>query len=319
MIQPCIGGAFSPRTDLANECLELHFGNTKPDIDGIISRSETRHGKRCDILEITNSTGAVKLAKPIGKYITLDVGKITLCTRESFEELVNLCAETLSDLLPEKGSCLIACLGNRKITADAQGPLCADYLIVSRHIKENTPKLFSSLELAETMCIVPDVLGNTGIEAAHTVKGIVESIKPDFVIAVDSLAARKSARVGTTVQMSNAGIAPGSGIGNHRAALNRKTLGVPVISIGVPTVVDAVTVCTDVLEQAFSEDIVQNISEDTKNSILKSVLQNGSYGYFVTPKNADDIAKAAARLIGFSVNKALNPGLTISEMEELIG
>ncbi len=319
MIQNNSSASVFPRSDLANECVEIHFGKQAPDFDGIKTYTETCDKIICDVLEITSDEGAIKLGKPCGKYMTLNVGKISMYTREDFCKSVEICAEMLSRLLPKHGSCLLACLGNRQITADAQGPLCADYFIVSRHIKDSNPGLFSGLSLAETMCVVPDVLGNTGIEAALIVKGVVDKLKPTFVIAVDSLAARKTARVGCTLQMSNAGIAPGSGVGNHRTALSAETLGVPVISIGVPTVVDAVTVGADILEESFSTSASSGISPDIRASVLKSVLESGSYGYFVTPKNADDISRSAARLIGFTINKALNPDLDISEMEELIG
>lgn len=308
----------TPRTDLATECIELFYKDTTPDLDGIKTSHEEINGISCDTLEITEDRGADKLGKPKGKYITLDVGKIWLYSRIELETVIDVCADKLSELLPPKGSCLLVCLGNRHITADSQGPLCAEHFIVSRHIKDNNKKLFSELSLSDTMCITPDVLGNTGIEAAVTVKGVVENSKPDFVIAVDSLASRKTSRLATTLQMSNAGIAPGSGVGNHRMALCKESLGVPVISIGIPTVVDAVTVGADILEEYFSKCESDSISPNLRASILKSVLESGSYGYFVTPKNADVISKSAARLIGMTINKALNPDLSYSDMEELV-
>lgn len=310
---------YCPRTDLANECVEMHFGNSAPDNDGIKVYSETRGGIAFDILEILNREGSEKLGKPTGKYVTANIGKITLYTRERFVSVVSVCADVLSELIPQNGSCLFACLGNRQIASDAQGPLCADHLIVSKHILSNAPELFSNLSLAETMCIVPDVLGNTGIEAADIVRGVADKVKPSFVIAVDSLASRKTSRIGSTLQFSNAGIAPGSGVGNHRTALSFETLGIPVISLGVPTVVDAVTVGADILKETFGRTDTKIITEKTKENILESVLKNGSYGYFVAPKDADKISSCAARLIGTVINKALNPGLEISEMEDITG
>lgn len=313
------GNPFCARTDLANECVEMHFGNKTPDHDGIRVYNEVREGIECDILEIQNDVGSKKLGKPVGKYVTLNIGKITYYTRDRFETVTEVCADVLSELIPNSGSCLLVCLGNRSISSDAQGPLCAEHFIVSKHILDNDPKLFSGLSLAETMCIVPDVLGNTGMEAAEIVRGVVDKAKPSFVIAVDSLASRKTARIGCTLQMSNAGIAPGSGVGNHRTALNAETLGVPVISLGIPTVVDAVTVGADILEELFERVDHEAFSKQMQRSILDSVLKNGAYGYFVAPKNADDISDCAARLIGMVINKALNPGLCISEIEDIIG
>ena len=310
--------SFSPRTDLADECLEITFRGKKPDLDGIISEEGKIDDIGFHILEITSDEGAIKLGKPKGKYVTLDIGSLPLFTRERLEKTADTCAGILTELLPKNAkSCLLACLGNRKITADSQGPLCAEHFIVSRHIKDSNPRLFSQLELFETSCIVPNVLGSTGIEAAQIVKGTAECTMPSFVIAVDSLGARRTARVGTTIQMSNVGIAPGSGIGNHRAALSLDTVGVPVISIGIPTVVDAVTVGADILEECFAKAENDSIPQNLKGAVLKSVLEKSTYGYFVTPKNAAAVSACAARLIAMTVNKALNPNLTYAEMEEL--
>lgn len=306
------------RSDLATECMELSFGKTKPDFDGIKTHHEKKGTVSIDTLDIMTDSGADKIGKPKGRYITLDIGKIWLYERQELESVCDVCSEILSELIPKTGSCLLAGLGNAQITADSQGPLCADFFIVNRHIKQHNPQLFSKLNLFETMCITPDVLGNTGVEAALTVKGIVDNLKPSFVIAVDSLASRKTSRLATTLQISNVGITPGSGVGNHRMALNSETLGVPVISMGIPTVVDAVTVGADILEEIFSKTESASIPQDLRASILKSVLESGSYGYFVTPKNSDVISKSAARLIAMTINKALNPHLSYSEMEELI-
>lgn len=308
---------YSQRSDLAAECMEMVYKDRKADADGIVSSYTKTCGIRSDIIEITDDAGAVKLGKPKGKYITVDIGKIWLYTREELIRTADVCAAHLSGLIPQSGSCLLAALGNRYITADSQGPLCAKKFIVSRHIKDSNPDIFGQLRLRETMCITPDVLGNTGIEAALTVKGAVEKTHPSFVIAVDSLASRKTSRLATTLQMSSAGIAPGSGIGNHRMALCRDTLGVPVISLGIPTVVDAATVGADILEEYFSKEENGNLPKDMCNSILQSVLSSGSYGYFVTPKNSDAISESAAKLIAMTVNKALNPELDYADMDEL--
>lgn len=308
---------FSQRTDLAAESIEMITKGEKNDIDGIASHHAEKNGIHYDIVEILSNEGTQKLGKPMGKYITVQIGKIWLSTREEMSRIADVCAELLTELIPKSGSCLLAALGNRNITADSQGPLCANSFIVSRHLKESDPVLFAGTGLRETMCISPDVLGNTGVEAAITVKGIVEKASPSFVIAVDSLASRKTSRLATTLQMSNAGIAPGSGIGNHRTALSSDTLGVPVISIGIPTVVDAATVGADILEEYFSRKENPQLPEELKSSILRSVLSSGSYGYFVTPKNSDAISVGAARLIAMTINKALNPTLDYDEMEEL--
>ncbi len=307
---------FSQRTDLAAECREMLCKDEKADIDGIESSEVTISGIKVGRIKIKTDSGAQKLGKPKGTYITIDTGRLWHYSGEEFEVLCDVCAAELASLIPSDGSCLLVCLGNRQISADSQGPLCAQSFVVSRHLKEHSPKLFSELGLRESACIVPDVLGNTGVEAAHTVKGVADRIKPDFIIAVDSLASRRTARLGTTLQMSDTGISPGSGVGNHRTALNRETLGVPVIAVGVPTVVDAATVGADVLEEYF-KSTGETLDEKKRQQILTEVLKCGSFNYFVTPKNSDVISKCAADLIAMSLNKALNPHIPYSEFREL--
>lgn len=308
--------SFSPRTDLAAECCELLSESGQGDIDGIESTEEIFSGIKVERIKIKTEDGAVKLGKPRGTYITVDAGKLWQYSGEEFEALCDICAAELSSLIPKSGSCLLVCLGNRNITADSQGPLCAESFVVSRHIKQHSPELFSQLSLRESACIVPDVLGNTGVEAADTVRGIAEKIMPDFIVAADSLASRRTERLGTTLQMSDTGISPGSGVGNHRTALNKGTLGVPVIAIGVPTVVDAATVGADVLEEYF-RSAGETLDDKTREQILTEVLKRGSFNYFVTPKNSDIISKCAANLIAMSLNKALNPHISYTEFREL--
>ncbi len=309
---------FSQRSDLALECVKLTYGDRKPDNDGIEIESVTSQDLRCDRMTVRTRLGADKIRKPVGRYVTIEVGKISTLTVEDFNKACEVLATELSRLLPRGNCCLVAALGNRSITADSQGPLCSDSFLVTRHIKEHSPKVFSDLKLFETSCITPGVLASTGIEAAGIVKGVVDKVKPDFVIAVDSLASRRLSRVGTTVQITDTGISPGSGIGNRRAALNREALGVPVIAIGIPTVVDAVTVGADILEEYLTRKD-NELPQPLREEILRSVLDCDSYGHFVTPKDCDKISQRAGRLIAMGINMALNPNLSLSEIEELVG
>lgn len=314
--------AYSPRTDLAVECVELSFGKHLTDKDGITTKREKIGCFTCDTVEVKTKEGSKKLGKPLGIYITVDIGKIWLYGKEDFKKVCIICAQKLSEILPKNyktgGSCLLAALGNKKITADSQGPLCSESFIVSRHIKEQNPTLFSTLELYETMCIAPGVLATSGVESATVIKGVAEKTKPSFIIAVDSLAARKTERVAATLQISNVGITPGSGVGNHRQAINSSTMGVPVISIGIPTVVDAVTVCSDVLEEYIQKNQTARLPQEILKTVLSSVSESGNNGFFLTPKNADVISQNSARLIAMTINKALNPSLSFDDMEELI-
>lgn len=306
---------FFPRTDLACECRDLLCEKGARDIDGIESGVRNIKGIRVETVTIKNESGAEKLGKPCGRYITVETEKLYRYSENEFEQLCDICAEILSEVIPKEGSCLLAALGNRNITADSQGPLCAEYFVVTHHIKMQNPELFKQLGLRDTLCVIPDVLGNTGVESASIIKGVVEKEKPDFVIAVDSLASRKTDRLCATLQISDAGISPGSGVGNHRQALDRRSLGIPVIAIGVPTVVDAVTVSADVLEEAFSKR--GSADDEIKRKALSTVLSDGTYGYFVTPKNADIISECSAKLIARSINKALNPDLSYADMTDL--
>ena len=309
---------FTQRSDLALECVELTYGGREPDDDGIEIQSVTSQGLHCDRMTVRTKLGADKIGKPVGRYVTVEVGKISTLTQDAFANACDVLSAELSRLLPKGNSCLVAALGNRIITADSQGPLCSDSFLVTRHIKEHSPKVFSDLMLFETSCIAPGVLASTGIEAAGIIKGAVDKVRPDFVIAVDSLASRRLSRVGTTVQITDTGISPGSGVGNCRTALNRETLGVPVIAIGIPTVVDAVTVGADILEECLMKED-SKLPHTLREEILRSVLACDSYGHFVTPKDCDKISKQAGRLIAMGINKALNPSLSMSEIEELVG
>ncbi len=301
---------YTPRSDIAAECRDIYIGS-RGDLDGIESEEKEINGIKIEKVTVKTPAGAAKLGKNMGSYITLSCTDITKLDAESFDALCDLCADELSRLIP-RGSCLLACLGNRKITADAQGPLCAEEFIVTRHIKEHSPEIFQMLDLRESTCIVPNVLGNTGIEAAKIVKSVAEKIKPDFVIAVDSLCAGSTSRLASTVQISDGGISPGSGIGNHRMALSRETLGVPVIAMGIPTVLDAHTIVIDAVRGAGAEG-------ESAKIIIDSLLEKSPKSFFVTPKDADKVSAYSARLLARSINKALNPDLSYEEMAQLVG
>lgn len=306
------------RSDLAKECIESVYKENKYDADGIKVETDFYGGVKIERVKISDEKGAEKIGKSIGRYVSIEVGDLKNQSRYRQCEVSRVCADELSRLLPEGRSCLVAALGNRAIAADSQGPICAENLIVTRHLKSNAPSVFTSLSLFELSCIVPDVLGNTGIESADVIKHVADCVKPDFIIAIDSLAASKSSRIGRVLQITDTGIAPGSGIGNRRSILNEKSIGVPVIAMGIPTVADAVTVAADVLERSFSSK-----SEDSENQqcegIIRSVLGNGSEGFFLTPKDTDKISTLCGQLLGLTVNMALNPLLSDGEIFELIG
>ena len=289
------------RTDMAEECcgdLDLEKG-----VRGIRFRECQKEGSPISHLEITDKVGEAIIGKPVGRYVTLNVGKVWLLDDDAFERAAAVLAEELREVVEHVtdrlDSVLVAGLGNRFITSDAVGPLTVKDLTVTRHIRELDPPLFETLASLSLAAIAPGVIGQTGIETAELIRGTVDRTNPSVLLCIDALAARSVDRLAVTVQLSDNGIAPGSGIGNRRKAIDREYLGIPVIAIGVPTVVDSSTMVFEMLEKAG----ITNISPS-----LEKELENGR-SFFVTIKDADtastEMARLIARAIGlaFSVNR----------------
>ena len=279
------------RTDLAMEahaCWKESAGETS-ELKGVIARDETLRGFPLTRVEIVDNEGAEALQKPQGTYLTLDVSRCQ--GPEGLQEAAGAVAELLEPLLPEEGPTLVAGLGNPAMTPDALGPRCMDHLLITRHLKNVLP------QLRETAALSGGVLGTTGLEAAEWVRGVAEHMKPAAVIVVDALAARSLDRLCQSVQLSDTGLVPGSGVGNHRMALNRETLGVPVISVGVPTVVSL-------------ETIIHDLTDDCGNPPQK--------GFFLTPDAIDAKIKKLSKIIAYGINLALQPGLTVSDLDALL-
>ena len=209
-------------------------------------------------------------------------------------KIVDMAAETTGKKIDKKFCVLVAGLGNSDITADAIGPLTIKNLTVTRHLREMEPKIYSSLGFCEIAALSPGVLGQTGIETVELIRGAVQNCTPDIVIVIDALAARSCERLAATVQISDAGIRPGSGIGNMRMAINTETLGVPVISVGIPTVVNSSTLVYEALNRAGIKEYSQELQE---------VLENGR-SFFVTPKESDIITKQLSLLLSDALSMA---------------
>ena len=249
---------------------------------------------RIESLRIITDEASNKLGRKKGTYITLHTEKIWQISDEEIEYLSNVLCETLRKMilslfskktLDKNFSVLAVGLGNSLITADAIGPMVIDKLTPTRHIKLLEPKIFDDIGICEVSAVVPGVLGKTGIESFESVKSTVETVKPNLVIVIDALAAGDTGRLATTIQLSDTGIDPGAGIGNFRSALDRETLGVPVISLGIPTVVDSSTLIYD----AFNKAHISEIPED-----MIDYLEH-SRGYYVTPKETDLISDRVMR------------------------
>lgn len=291
------------RTDLA---LERHESAAEGELEGVLFEQKTEEGIKISHITVTNEEGEKALGKAKGRYITAELPSLALLT-ERLESWSSIISRQIKSLLPEKGTVLVAGLGNRDITPDALGPECVGGLIATRHISDeiNIPDYLRRLR--SVAGLVPGVLGDTGIETAEILRGVVAQAKISAVIVIDALAARSLERLGCTVQMCDTGVSPGSGVGNKRRKIDREFLGVPVIAVGIPTVVDGVTVAFDILEKAGAE-----IEEEKRKALL-----SGERGMMVTPKEIDLVIKRAAKLLSFSINKALQPDMTCGEILSL--
>ncbi len=240
--------------------------------------------------------------RPIGTYVTLSCKKIWLMSELEAEAAAQILANEISNMIygltdkksTDKLSVLVVGLGNSDITPDAVGPLTVSHLTVTRHISVMNSELFSKIGHCEVSAFIPGVLAQTGIETLELIKGAVNTVTPDIVIAVDALAARSCERLAATIQLSDAGIEPGSGIGNKRKAIDKNNLGVPVIALGVPTVVDSATLVTDALAKAGIYEIPEK---------LEGVLSNGK-AFFVSPKECDVISNCVAVLLARALDNA---------------
>lgn len=299
---------FEKYTDLALEVHELHG-----EASGISVSEVTKNGIRITTATVKEGEGERLSGKRAGEYITLEVGKIWQYEKTRFNNVAFALANELRELLPAgEGEVLVVGLGNEAITPDSVGPRAVKKLLVTRHIKGIDPVLYDTAGFGNVAAIAPGVLGQTGMESAEIVKSVCESIKPKCVVAIDSLASRRLSRLATTVQLSNGGISPGSGVSNKRTELSERTLGVPVISIGVPTVVDAATLAYDLLEE-HKGDHDERFAE-----IIEKVLAGDGKNMFVTPKDNDVIAIETAKLLASAINLALH-NLTLEEINEFIG
>lgn len=294
------------RTDLALEARELWMeaAEEQTQLEGVKAREGEREGFPVTTVEILDSQGAQAIGKPVGRYVTLELGGLARREEEAFPRAAKAIAEELTAMLkdlPAGAPALVVGLGNRAITPDAVGPGAADHTMVTRHLVEQIPEHFGSFR--PVSALAAGVLGTTGVESGDLVKALTDKIKPACVIAVDALASRSMKRVCSTVQISDTGIVPGSGVGNHRTALDRETLGVPVIAVGVPTVVDAATIAADVVQEAGKADLDP------------AALGGAGRELIVTPRDIDQRVTDMAKVIGYGINMALQPGITVADIE----
>ena len=282
------------RTDLAMEAAEN--GGFLPPED--VEQQEKRQGStRITRLHIRTARGEQAVGKPCGRYITLTLPPLSDDERRLAEE-AKCVGEELAALLPAAGTVLVVGLGNRSVTPDTLGPATAARVLATRHIRGEFARAAGLTDLRPTAVLTPGVLGQTGTESSEIVRGVCSEVKPSAVIVVDALAARSVQRLGCTVQLCDTGISPGSGVGNNRQPLNEEVLGVPVVGIGIPTVVDAATLVREMTGQEPAAD---------------------GEAMMVTPREIDTVIGRAARLLALAINGALQPAYAPADLTAIAG
>ena len=291
------------RTDLALEARES-FPEDDVEIKGVILTEDfDKENKiRISTVEIKDEKGSKAMQKPIGTYITIEAPELAKTDEDYQKPVSKMVAQQLKKLAGDlkKEEVLVVGLGNREVTPDALGPQVVDNLFITRHLIREYGKEFKDQnELGDVSAISPGVMAQTGMETLEIVKGIMDETKPKLIIVIDALASRSVERLNTTVQLTDTGISPGSGIGNNRKALNQDTLGTKVIALGVPTVVDAATIVADTLTGYMKQN---GFNEDDIYKFISEVNENQMNNMFVTPKNIDESIKR----ISYTVSEALN-------------
>lgn len=289
------------RTDLALEAKELwqQSASRQTQLEGVEAREHTREGFGVDVVQVLDKRGEEALDKPVGTYVTLTLDGLKRREEDAFGRAARAIAGELQSLLAcvdESAPVLVVGLGNRAITPDAIGPLVHQHTMVTRHLVEQVPEHFGSFRPVASLSA--GVLGTTGVESGSLIRAVCDAIRPACVIAVDALASRSLHRVCRTVQLADTGIVPGSGVGNHRKALNRETLGIPVIAVGVPTVVDGATLAMDLLGREEPPKLAQGVEN-----------------LMVTPRDIDAQVADLSKVIGFGINLALHDGLSVEDVE----
>lgn len=291
------------RTDLAVEAREL-AGN---DIQGVEYTVEDENGMEISRLYVKNHQASVKLKKEIGTYITIDVPAMT----DNFlsdDERIKTISEEIKRLIPVNGLVLVCGLGNIEITPDALGPKTVSRILATRHIKGEIARSTGLDKLRPVAVLTPGVTGQTGIETFEFIQSIVKKVRPTALVVIDALASRRISRLGCTLQISDTGIAPGAGVQNNRKKITEDTVGIPVIALGVPTVVDAVTLVSDLLD----------VDDEKTSARLSEMLSPDNRKMVVTPKEIDLLIDRASRLLSLSLNVALHNDVDVNLIEALL-
>lgn len=322
---------FMARTDLAIEAREMAKEKSREEKEPDGVEVETIEEEQYDLtrVKILNETGSRMMGKPVGSYITIESRSLKENDIFSHETIIKVLAQELRELarLEEGDTVLVAGLGNWNITPDALGPKVVSKVLVTRHLENSLPE-----EILRTVrpvaAVSPGVMGITGIETGEIIKGIVEKMGPKLLIAIDALAARKTGRINAAIQLSDTGLAPGAGVGNQRKMLSEETLGIPVIAIGVPTVVDAATLVNDTMDRMLEEmtnhaekntpfyEMLRSMEGEEKYGLIRELLDPYAENMFVTPKEVDAVIDRLSGVIANAVNLALHPGITMEDLQQ---
>lgn len=322
---------FSIRTDLAIEAKEIYEQTSKNKIPGV--KIQNRNDGDIKITEVVVETeeGEKALGKPKGTYVTLEMPEFTHYDADIMDEVSMVLGKSITPLIKQNDSIttLVVGLGNWNVTPDSLGPKVVSKILITRHLKQLIPDQIDE-GIRPVCAIAPGVLGLTGIETGEIIKGIVEKIKPNLVICIDALASRRADKVNRTIQIGNTGISPGSGVGNRRMEISEKTLGVPVIAIGVPTVVDAATLANDTIDLVLDEmikqakrggefyNILKSIDKDEKLRLIQQILSPQMGSLMVTPKEVDLVIDSVSKVIANGINIALQDALGLEDINRYL-
>ena len=306
------------RTDLADERRDLYkkINQIQQEVPGIKTEEEDVDEKiKITRVEIQNEQGAEALGKPVGNYITIDIKKLNIITEEEIQKAAESTAKEIKaridHLVNEKDDILVVGLGNSDVTPDALGPKVVKHIEVTRHIIRYLPQYIDE-NARPVSAVAPGVLGTTGIETLEIVQGIVENIKPKLLIVIDALASNSMERISSTIQIADTGIVPGAGVGNTRKEISQKTLGIPVIAIGIPTVVETAVVVNEALDlliekyqqEAKSNDALNQMKEKDNYEEIKEALIPKDYNFIVTPKEIDQLIMNMSKVVAKAINMA---------------
>jgi len=321
---------FNIRTDLAVEAKEI-YQKQNNEIPGVEVEEKIEGDVKITYVKVINDVGERMMGKPKGTYVTIDMPRFTHYDGDTMDDLSRILGKTLSNMIKidDSMTALVVGLGNWNITPDALGPKVVSKVMVTRHLKQLIPDQIDE-GIRPVCAIAPGVLGLTGMETGEIIKGVVEKVKPNLIVCIDALASRKMDRVNSTIQIGNTGISPGSGVGNKRMEISEKTLGIPVIAIGVPTVVDAATMANDTIDMVLDEMIEQSqkggdfynmlksIDKNEKQRMIQDILNPYVGNLMVTPKEVDLVIDSVSKVIANGINIALQPALDLEDINKFL-